>query len=257
MSTDRLYHIGFGLSDLGDKPPSVALLSGDPERSRVIAQETEGVRCIKTLSENRGLHSYLCELANGKRFCVLTTAMGGSSLSIVANEAFQVGIRRMIRVGTCGSIQDHIRSGSIAIAIGAVCYQGAANDIAPPEFPAVCHPFLTVALAHCAAEMGIDHHTCICASTDTFYEGQERVSGANPTLLRRQRGLIEELRSLNVGFFEMETATLAKMGSVYGFEAGSVCAVIADRLESEHPKLELKEQSVRNAIRVAINTLHT
>ena len=255
MNVDQLYHIGFGKSDLGETPPIAALLCGDPERARVIAQETDGVRCIKTLSENRGLNSYLCELPDEKRFCSMTTGMGGASLSIVANEAFQAGIRRMIRVGTCGSIQDHIRSGSVAIASAAVCYQGAADDIAPPQFPAVCDPFLTVRLAHCAAELGVEHHVCICASTDTFYEGQERVAGANPTLLRRHSGLIEELRSLNVGFFEMETATLAKMGAVYGFEAGSVCAVIADRTESERPKLELKAQAVDDAVRVALRSL--
>ncbi|MEN8690353.1 MAG: uridine phosphorylase [Desulfuromonadales bacterium] len=214
MHDDQLYHIGFGRADLGENPPIAALLSGDPERARLIAEETDGVRCIQTLSENRGLSSYLCELPDKTRFCSMTTGMGGASLSIVAAEAFQVGIRRMIRVGTCGSIQDHTRSGSVVIASGAVCYQCAADDIAPPEFPAVCDPFLTVRLAHCAAELGVDHNVCICASTHTFYEGQERVSGANPTLLRRHRGLIEELRSLNVGFFEMETATLAKMGAV-------------------------------------------
>jgi uridine phosphorylase len=67
--------------------------------------------------------------------------------------------------------------------------------------------------------------------------------------------LIKELRSLNVGFFEMETATLAKMGAVYGFEAGSVCAVIADRSESEMPKLELKAQAVDDAVQVALRSL--
>ena len=255
MNVDQLYHIGFGKSDLGDNPPTAALLCGDPERARLIARETDGVRCIKTLSENRGLNSYLCELPDGKRFCSMTTGMGGASLSIVANEAFQVGMRRMIRVGTCGSIQDHIRSGSVAIASAAVCYQGAADDIAPPEFPAVCDPFLTVKLAHCAAELGVEHHVCICASTDTFYEGQERVSGANPTLLRRHHGLIDELRSLHVGFFEMETATLAKMGAVYGFAAGCVCAVIADRSESEMPKRELKARAVDGAVQVALKSL--
>ena len=55
MNVDQLYHIGFGKSDLGENPPIAALLSGDPERARVIAQETDGVRCIKTLSENRDI----------------------------------------------------------------------------------------------------------------------------------------------------------------------------------------------------------
>ena len=42
----------------------------------------------------------------------------------------------------------------------------------------------------------------------------------------------------------METATLARMEAVYGFEKGSVRAVVADRAASKQPKLELKEQAV-------------
>ena len=33
---DRLHHIGFGRHDLGDNPPRIALLSGDPERARLM-----------------------------------------------------------------------------------------------------------------------------------------------------------------------------------------------------------------------------
>ena len=38
----------------------------DPERARRIARETDGVTCLATLSENRGLHSYLCRMACGR-----------------------------------------------------------------------------------------------------------------------------------------------------------------------------------------------
>ena len=34
MQSDALYHIGFGKNDLGNPPPIIALLSGDPERAR-------------------------------------------------------------------------------------------------------------------------------------------------------------------------------------------------------------------------------
>ncbi len=41
---------------------------------------------------------------------------------------------------------------------GARTNQGAAADIAPPEYPAVADPFLTVALAEAATRLGIAHH---------------------------------------------------------------------------------------------------
>jgi uridine phosphorylase len=70
----------------------------------------------------------------------------------------QLGIRQIIRVGTCGSIQAHVPVGSIIITRAALCRQGAANDIAPVEYPAAADPFLTVALVKAAQELGVEHY---------------------------------------------------------------------------------------------------
>jgi uridine phosphorylase len=253
-SADRprsiLYHIGFGRDDLGEQPPTLALLSGDPDRARSIAERH--LRDVKKLSENRGLNSYMGKLPNGRPVISATSGMGAPSLSIVVNELVQVGIRTIIRVGTCGSIQPHVKPGSVVITSAALCRQGAANDIAPVEYPAAADPFLTVVLARAAQRLGVEHHVGITASVDTFYEGQERAESANPHLLRALRGITEEYRRLNVLNYEMESGTLFKMGGVYGFAAACVCGVIAQRTEGEQVVLEAKATAVENAIRVAI-----
>ena len=129
----------------------------------------------------------------------------------------------MIRIGTAGSIQDHVRVGSVVIGSGALTNQGAADDIAPPQFPAVADPFLTVALAGAADGSASTTTSASMASVDTFFEGQERsASSANPHLLRRLHGMIDEYHDLGVLNFEMEAGTLFKMGAVYGFAAGCV-----------------------------------
>jgi uridine phosphorylase len=249
---DRPYHIGFGRPDLPEGT-SVALLSGDPERSEQIA--TEVLAGARALSRNRGLDSFVASLPSGKPVVCATSGMGAPSMSIVANELVQVGIRTIIRVGTCGSIQDHVRAGSVVIGSAAVADQGAADDIAPPSYPAAADPFLTVALAEAARSLGVDHHVGVMASTDTFFEGQERTaSSANPHLLRRLRGRIDEYATLGVLNFEMEAATLFKMGGVYRFAAGCVCGVIAQRSEAESPDLEAKVLAVSRAIDVAVAT---
>lgn len=71
-----LYHIGFSASDLGTNPPTTALLCGAPERARQIAMDTEGVACRKTLSESRGLNSYLLDLDTGQPLLSATSGMG-------------------------------------------------------------------------------------------------------------------------------------------------------------------------------------
>ncbi|HEX9371129.1 MAG TPA: nucleoside phosphorylase [Roseiflexaceae bacterium] len=252
-TSGRFYHIGFDRDALGADPPSIALLSGDPERAQMIARTY--LRDARVLSEHRGLNSYLGALPGGRPILSATSGMGAPSLSIVVNELVQAGIRQIIRVGTCGSIQAHVLPGSVVITRAALCRQGAANDIAPVEYPAAADPFLTVALVRAAREQGVDHHLGITASVDTFYEGQERSESANPHLLRSLRGITEEYRGLNVLNYEMESGTLFKMAGVYGFAAACVCGVIAQRTASEQVVLEQKGQAIENAIKVALHAV--
>ena len=246
-----LYHLGFGTADL-DEGTTIALLSGDPSRSERVA--TDHLTGMRVLSRHRGLDAFAARLPGGAPVVCATSGMGAPSMSIVVNELAQVGIRTILRIGTSGSIQQHVRIGSVVIGSGALTNQGAALDIAPAEFPAVADPFLVVTLAEAAGRLGIDHHVGVMASTDTFYEGQERsASSANPQLLRRLRGMIDEYADLGVINFEMEAGTLFKMGAVYGFTAGAVVAIIAQRNDAEVPDVGAIDAAVGNAIAVAIN----
>ena len=247
------YHIGFGQSDLGTNAPQTVILSGEPERSHYIAQTY--LENVKLLSQYRGLNSYLGNLANGQPLLVATSGMGAPSLSIVVNELVQVGIKRFIRVGTCGSIQPFITVGDIVISHGSLCRQGSALDFAPPEYPAVADPFLTVALVETARQLKIPHHLGITASVDSFYEGQERLDSANPQLQPWLRGITESYRQLNILNYEMEVGTLFKMAGVYGFQAACVCAVVAQRTTAESIVLADKEATVQKAIAVAMQTV--
>ena len=248
------YHIGFGQSDFGADNPHTVILSGEPERSHQIAQTY--LEDVKLLSQYRGLNSYLGRLPNGKPMLVATSGMGAPSLSIVVNELVQVGIKQFIRVGTCGSIQPQIKVGDIVISQGSLCRQGAALDIAPVEYPAVADPFLTVALVETARKLAIEHHLGITASVDSFYEGQERTeSSANPHLQSWLRGITADYRQLNILNYEMEVGTLFKMAGVYGFRAGCVCAVVAQRTVEESIIIADKDAAVKRAIQVAIGSI--
>ncbi|HHP7229492.1 MAG TPA: nucleoside phosphorylase [Xenococcaceae cyanobacterium] len=248
------YHIGFNQKDLGANPPEIALLSGDPERSRHIAYTY--LQNVKLLSEYRGLHSYLGYLAAGIPVLTATSGMGAPSLSIVVNELIQVGIKKMIRIGTCGSIQPQIAVNSVVISQGALCRQGAANDIAPVEYPAVGDPFLTVALITTAQKLQIPYYWGITASVDTFYEGQERTeSSANPHLQAWLSGITQQYRHLNILNYEMEAGTLFKMASVYDFAAACICGVVAQRTASEAIIAQDNNLAVARAIQVVIESI--
>jgi uridine phosphorylase len=251
MST-TLYHIGFGADDIAGI--DTALLSGDPERAERIGQQY--LTPEKPLSTVRGLNSYVGVTPGGRRIVSATSGMGAPSLSIVVNELAQAGIRHIIRVGTCGSIQPHVRSGSVVISRAALCRQGAANDIAPREYPAAASPFWTMALVESARARGADWHVGLTASVDTFYEGQERwQSSYNPHLLRSHQGMIDEYQALRIINFEMEAGTLFKMANAYGLGAACICAVIAARVEAESVSHEAKVKAEADAIHIAIGAI--
>jgi uridine phosphorylase len=253
--SERQYHIGFGVDDL-DLNTTITLLSGDPKRSEYIAKSR--LANPRLLSDERGLNSYTGTLPNGRPVVCATSGMGAPSTSIVVNELVQVGIRTIIRIGTSGSIQLHVNTGSVVIPHAALCRHGAAEDIAPTEYPAAADPFLTVALSAAANEANIAHHVGVTASVDTFFEGQERTAtSANKHLIRRLEGSLQEYVHLGILNYEMEAGTLFKMGGVYGISTGCVLAIIAARHDSEQPDLSLKDRAVDNAIDVAVRAAAT
>ena len=231
MTSDALYHVGFGRSDLPEPAPTFAFLSGDPDRAALVAQRH--LDRPRLLSDHRGLVSYVGWLG-AVPVLSCTSGMGAPSTSIVVNELAQLGVTSIVRIGTTGSIQADVPPGAVIVSHAALCRQGAANDIAPVEYPAAAAPFLAVAV-------------------DTFFEGQERsASSANPYLLRSVRGMTEEYRNLNILNFEMEAGFLFKQALVYGIAAGCVLAVVAQRTTGEQVVMDVKDVAIDNAIAVAL-----
>jgi len=119
LSHQKPYHLNFSSEDLGTAKPTITLLSGEPERSRYIAETY--LQNARLLSDYRGLNSYLGYLDNSTPILLATSGMGAPSLSIVVNELIQVGIKTIIRIGTCGAIQNRIKIGDIIISQAALC----------------------------------------------------------------------------------------------------------------------------------------
>jgi uridine phosphorylase len=164
--TEPCYHLGFASADLGTPRPDAVLLCGDPQRSRQIAAHP-ALRCLCTLSENRGLDSYLLEDAQGRRLLAATSGMGAPSLSTVVNELLQLGLGCIVSIGTCGGIGTAVHSGDLVISSAALCHQGAARDIAPEEYPAAADPFLCMALCAAATASGHSGHLGVTAPPST------------------------------------------------------------------------------------------
>ena len=101
------------------------LLPGDPLRAKFIAETF--LENPKQYNEVRNMFGYT-GLYKGKRVSVQGTGMGIPSISIYLNELFKdYGVKRAIRVGTAGSLKEHVKIKEIVIALSASTDSGANN----------------------------------------------------------------------------------------------------------------------------------
>lgn len=250
MSDKFVHHIALDQKKINSA--RIALLPGDPGRVPLIA---ERLKNSKEVSNQREFRSYLGTL-NGTPVVVTSTGMGGPSLSACVEELAQIGVRNFIRVGSCGSIQEHINVADTVITSAAVRLDGASRNFAPIEYPAVADIYLTNALIQSAKEQNIVFHVGITASTDTFYHGQERYDTYTGFVPAHLRGSTAEWRSLHVANFEMEAATLLTMCATMGLRAACVCGVVAKRTLSEQLATpELFRKCEENSIAIAMGAV--
>ena len=226
-----MYHVGFCADEL--RGARVAVLPGDPGRVEPLARALcdEGGFCRK-LAEHREYTSWLTE-AGGADVLVCSTGMGGPSVAICLEELARMGVTHVIRVGTTGTIQQHIALGDIIINKAAARLDGTSHHYAPGTFPAVASFRLTALLRQAALKAGVPHHVGISVSSDTFWPGQERYDSFTGYVRKSLRDMLGEWQALGALNYEMETSALFVTAQALGLKAGSVCGVVAKRTESE------------------------
>ncbi|MEX0996551.1 MAG: purine-nucleoside phosphorylase [Flavobacteriaceae bacterium] len=98
------------------------LLPGDPLRAKWIAETFfDNPVCF---NEVRGMLGYTGTY-NGKRISAMGTGMGVPSISIYAHELItEYGVKNLIRVGSAGSYQEHIKVRDIVLAMAASSTSG-------------------------------------------------------------------------------------------------------------------------------------
>ena len=250
QNSNYAHHLGLDAAAIGHA--RIALLPGDPDRVPVIAAQLEDAQNIGQKREFRTAIGTV----GGAGVAVVSTGCGAPSTTICVEELAQIGVRDFIRVGTTGSIQEHIQIGDLIISGGAVRLDGASGSYAPLAYPAVPSFEVTHALMQSAQASSATYHLGIGATTDSFYQGQERKDTFSGYLPRNIQGMTEELRALRVTNYEMEASAIFVMCSTMGLRAGAVLAVVAKRTESESiaPK-EAFARAEQAAIDVAVGAV--
>lgn len=220
----RQYHVGVKKGEIAN----IVLLPGDPARTKKIIKYWDEAHLI---SEHREYLTYTGKY-KGVNLSVTSTGIGGPATAIAIEELLEAGANTFIRVGSTGAIQNNINIGDLIISTAAVRLDGTSKQYAPPEYPAIANYEVVLALIEAAETLGVQYHVGLTASTDSFYVGQGR-PGYKGYLPSWSKTIIEDLKSINVLNFEMETATLFTLANIYNVRAGAVCAVYAQRIKNE------------------------
>ena len=107
------FHIDAQKGDIAE----TILLPGDPMRAKYVAENMlENAVCYNKV---RAMYGYTGTY-KGRRISIQGSGMGMPSISIYVNELVKgFGVKQLVRVGTCGAIQEDLDIGQIILAVGA------------------------------------------------------------------------------------------------------------------------------------------
>lgn len=225
------------------------LVPGDPDRITKIVNFWDSA---KEISYHREFRSFTGKY-KGVPISALSSGIGPACMAIVVNEASHVGVSTFIRVGSSGAIQEEVKCGDVVISSAAVRLDYTSNCYVMPEYPAVANYEVLLALVEAAENLGVDnYHVGVTATTADFYAGQNRPI---PNCPAATEDIIQKLQRAKVLNFEMETATLYTLASIFGLRAGAICAVYANRSTNEFKPGAGEETAIRIA-NEAVKILH-
>ena len=238
----RQYHIGLAP---GEVAPFV-LTVGDSARARRIS------KLFSRIDHEIANREYLSfsGVCRGMPLTVMATGMGPDNTEIAVVELAQiVDDPCIIRVGTCGALQQGMELADLVVSTGSVRLENTTSFFVHEGFPALAHYEVVQALVDAAKNLGMRHHVGITATAPGFYGAQGRAGLGFPP---RYPDLPEQLAKMGVKNMEMETSALFTLCALRGFRSGAVCTVFANRPKNIFIAQEQKIAAEDSAIETAL-----
>uniref|UniRef100_UPI00289E4B02 DeoD-type purine-nucleoside phosphorylase n=1 Tax=Streptococcus parasuis TaxID=1501662 RepID=UPI00289E4B02 len=181
----------------------------------------------------------------GHRVSVMGTGMGMTSISIYAHELItEYGVKKLIRVGTGGSLNKDVHVRELVLAQGAATNSKMINiDWPEYDLPQIADFELLDKAYHIAKELNLTIHVGNVLSSDSFY---------SPKLFSRNL----ELGKLGVKAVEMEAAALYYLGAKFGVQTLAIMT-ISDSLVNpeEDTTAEERQNTFTDMMKVGLETL--
>jgi DeoD family purine-nucleoside phosphorylase len=197
------------------------LLPGDPLRAKYVAETF--LESPEQRNWERGMLGYTGTY-KGKPVSVQATGMGCPSAAIVIEELSQLGVKRLLRIGTCGGLQANLKLGDLIVAVSAVPADSTATHYVGGEPHAPTADWeLVHAAVHAAKELGKPVRVGSIVSSDIFYNPDEGQYGR-----WSDRGVLA---------VEMEAAVLFTLGALRKVKAGCLLTVSDIVVEGEFVRI--------------------
>lgn len=228
-------HINAKKGDFSD----FVLMPGDPIRARYIAKNY-----LNNAIEVTNVRSMLGFTGDykGKRISVMSHGIGIPSCLIYVYELIkEYNVKKIIRIGTCGTVCEDINLNDIIICLGASTdskinrLRFRNNDFAAvADFDLVCN------LVFASKDLGMQVNVGNFFTTDLFYHNND--------------DMLQSIKQFNIIGIEMETAGLYSISAELGIKSASICTVSDHITKNSRISSQDRESSLDKMIKIALNS---
>ncbi len=226
---------------IGAEPGAIAetvLLPGDPYRAKWAAETF--LSDVQLVNQVRGMLGFTGDW-NGHRVTIQGSGMGMPSLSIYVNELIRdYDAKTLIRIGSCGGMQDHVGIRDVVLAMTASTITTPSRGIFKELNYAPCADWSLLRAAVTAAEKkATTTHVGGIYSSDVFYD--------------ERPDLTEQLMRHGTLGVEMEAAELYMLAARYGRRALAILTVSDHLTTGESLPSNQRETSFGDMVEIALN----
>ena len=215
------------------------LLPGDPLRAKFIADNF--LEQAKQFNGTRNMLGYT-GLYRGKPVSVMGTGMGCPSIGIYSYELIHgYGCKKLIRVGTAGSLQSHVKVRDMVFGMGACTTSNFVRLFGlPGDYAPICSYKLLEKAVEAAKRKGLTYHVGNLLTSDMFYSPGE---GPGKGLSWTDMGVLA---------VEMEAAALYSNAAAAGVHALCIVTISDSDATGEATTAEERQNTFTNMMEVAL-----
>ncbi|MEH2920477.1 purine-nucleoside phosphorylase [Samsonia erythrinae] len=229
-------HINAERGDFSD----VVLMPGDPLRAKYIAETfLENAREVNNV---RGMLGFTGSY-KGRKISVMGHGMGIPSCSIYAKELItEFGVKKIIRVGSCGAVREDVKLRDVVIGMGA-CTDSKVNRMRfkDHDYAAIADFDMVRNAVDAAKNRGVSVRVGNIFSADLFYTPDPQMFD-----------VMEKYGILGV---EMEAAGIYGVAAEFGAKALAICTVSDHIRSGEQTTSEERQTTFNEMIEIALESV--